>query len=1021
MKISVITPCLNEREQLLETIRAIGRRGVYEIIVVDDASDDQVCCNNLKLLAEKPPPHWPAIRVIRNAKRMGCCPSRNIGGRAAEGDVFVFMDCHMRVSGEGLATLGVEALKRNAIVQACTRRMDLHAYRTLILAGGRWVASATFGFDATWVTGMPTDEVEPREAVLGACYAMPREVFERIGGFMDNTGYWGFTEGVLSLKAWLCGVDIFVHREIHARHWFRRNSDRNYDVANDKYRMSPVAGQRICFTDKTFRERCVPALRNGPDGAPGSLISHYKLEEFVDSPALVAEHEAFQAARDPSRTDEEFFAKFVDDRPTIKKVITVDMTTEPQTPAIDPAKTQGKHIALIRLHDFESHQQLVLDEAAKVVDAILCVANPSTTDAVMAIADAHPAVTGIWRDAQPWDQAGSYERAFAHVKAMGYHPATVYYLDHDELPPAHFLEERQRFMDSDAGRLEFMYVWSWGTPERIVRPDVPVHRGPLAKLVKWHDGLHWTPKYRGCCRPHNSGEAMICAYPMRHLNFMRPEWREAKLSQPRTKAYGETMAWVATPHDEQITVEYDDRPWDRWINPPDLKHNAAHHLKAAGGARSRTRGAAMHTMNHFGDIPEEGIDWFDGGTRDGWLGDYLNGEYGEHVRFTGMEFHPGTARAAQEAGRNVVQGDARDLSAYGDASFHIVSLWHTLEHVPDPQTMADEAWRVLRPGGIISAVVPLQQALGKGHMAYIPSGESLRVLWPEGDVVDANDKGKQSFVIVRKREVDLVDYPNEGGKSGELWPRAKPAPPSTAPPTATPDATLPFVSAVCCTFGRVRLLEEAVKCFLDQDYPGPKELVILNDLDSQTLHFDHPEVTIINLPRRMHTYGEKRNAIMGMANGEILFPWDDDDIHLPWRMRVSVERLGDEDYFKPARAWTWHGGPLEIGTSRYHAMCCIRRDFYYASGGYPPQEQSTDTVLHKRMGAPENGELSDRELYYIYRWGAGADGVPHLSGHQVDAVIKWAHNEAPRGDITLVPLFQHHYRTMVKEALDGLA
>ena len=39
----------------------------------------------------------------------------------------------------------------------------------------------------------------------------------------------------------------------------------------------------------------------------------------------------------------------------------------------------------------------------------------------------------------------------------------------------------------------------------------------------------------------------------------------------------------------------------------------------------------------------------------------------------------------------------------------------------------------------------------------------------------------------------------------------------------------PAVSCICPTYGRPELLEEAIYCFLLQDYPGPKELIVLND------------------------------------------------------------------------------------------------------------------------------------------------------------------------------------------------
>ena len=45
----------------------------------------------------------------------------------------------------------------------------------------------------------------------------------------------------------------------------------------------------------------------------------------------------------------------------------------------------------------------------------------------------------------------------------------------------------------------------------------------------------------------------------------------------------------------------------------------------------------------------------------------------------------------------------------------------------------------------------------------------------------------------------------------------------------------PKVSCYCPTYGRTSFLEEAIYSFLNQDYDGEKELIILNDLEDQTL------------------------------------------------------------------------------------------------------------------------------------------------------------------------------------------
>ena len=92
---------------------------------------------------------------------------------------------------------------------------------------------------------------------------------------------------------------------------------------------------------------------------------------------------------------------------------------------------------------------------------------------------------------------------------------------------------------------------------------------------------------------------------------------------------------------------------------------------------------------------------------------------------------------------------------------------------------------------------------------------------------------------------------------------------------------LPAISCMCLTYGRPRhLVEEAVQSFLLQDYLGEKELLILNDFDRQIFHYDHPQVTVVNLPVRFNTVGEKQNAAAALCRHDLLAVWDDDDISL---------------------------------------------------------------------------------------------------------------------------------------------
>ena len=67
------------------------------------------------------------------------------------------------------------------------------------------------------------------------------------------------------------------------------------------------------------------------------------------------------------------------------------------------------------------------------------------------------------------------------------------------------------------------------------------------------------------------------------------------------------------------------------------------------------------------------------------------------------------------------------------------------------------------------------------------------------------------------------------------------------------------ISCLCCTYGRPPdrqyLLEEALQSFIQQSYPD-KELIIVNDCPEQELVFQHPDVVVVNLPRRCRTLGE---------------------------------------------------------------------------------------------------------------------------------------------------------------------
>jgi 2-polyprenyl-3-methyl-5-hydroxy-6-metoxy-1,4-benzoquinol methylase len=60
---------------------------------------------------------------------------------------------------------------------------------------------------------------------------------------------------------------------------------------------------------------------------------------------------------------------------------------------------------------------------------------------------------------------------------------------------------------------------------------------------------------------------------------------------------------------------------------------------------------------------------------------------------------------ARNRGHDTLLGDFMSLD-FEPASFDVITLWHVLEHVPDPGAMLDKIARILKPGGLLAVAVP---------------------------------------------------------------------------------------------------------------------------------------------------------------------------------------------------------------------------------------------------------------------------------------------------------------------------
>lgn len=192
------------------------------------------------------------------------------------------------------------------------------------------------------------------------------------------------------------------------------------------------------------------------------------------------------------------------------------------------------------------------------------------------------------------------------------------------------------------------------------------------------------------------------------------------------------------------------------------------------------------------------------------------------------------------------------------------------------------------------------------------------------------------------------------------------------------DESLPFVSCLCPTYLRPKLLENAIACFLAQDYPADRrELVILDDAGQITPQKgDGWEVLWV--PRRFRSLPEKFNALAGLARGNIFVIWEDDDVYLPWHVSSHANALvAGRFWSKPSLVLsTYPGEPVvESADGRFHASLALWRDFYeHVNGWVITKRADFDQQFMARLASRSNGPADPCETRppsYVFRWQTG--------------------------------------------------
>lgn len=232
------------------------------------------------------------------------------------------------------------------------------------------------------------------------------------------------------------------------------------------------------------------------------------------------------------------------------------------------------------------------------------------------------------------------------------------------------------------------------------------------------------------------------------------------------------------------------------------------------------------------------------------------------------------------------------------------------------------------------------------------------------------------------------------------------------------------ITCLCCTYRRPRQLEEAIECFLRQDYPKSCcELLILDDA-GQYNDQGGENWQLWSLPRRFLTLAEKTNALAGLASTDtnVYAIWDDDDIYLPWHLSAIANAMSDADWTVPSTIMIFDRGHLVLRPTRkrYHSSWAFRRTAFAEAQGYPLIEGADQAFgiklrsLNAHFGDSNDGFAPS----VIYRWGY-ADDAWHVSesAGRYETIVEELADPGPE---TLTPGWTRDWESLATDFLATL-
>ena len=197
-RVSIIIPTYNGECTLAECLARVFRSTyeAFEVVLIDDGSTDRT----REIAAGFP------VRLVSTEGRVGPAAARNLGARAAEGDILFFIDSDVMLRPDSLDRL-VRRFADGDVDAVCGVQAADMRHRDL--------ASRYKNLWIRWTYLRLTGEV-PLFYTTAA--AIPRELFRQVGGFDDGYATPSLEDTAFGQKLARLGVRVRIQPDLEVEH-----------------------------------------------------------------------------------------------------------------------------------------------------------------------------------------------------------------------------------------------------------------------------------------------------------------------------------------------------------------------------------------------------------------------------------------------------------------------------------------------------------------------------------------------------------------------------------------------------------------------------------------------------------------------------------------------------------------------------------------------------------------------------------------------------------------------------------